>query len=502
MAGARSRFLLLPLNLLVVSFAGCVGGGAQADEEQADGAPRSTLEQSIEDAPPTASVAEGAGAIQGVVFNENQAPLRGAFVALLGTDNSTETDKLGRFAFSNLAPRAYTLRVDASGYQSLEQGVDVVEGRVTNVTITLASLGSEGAGFREHLHDFWAGETEKVLFDSVLSWERTITQGHTEMCAASISVSSGGRTCNILPVPIPDGTIVWPGTALLRITINWQRRDFVREVDFQYQPASEIRFRTGLLIKPAETKEIPVELAMTDHGHQKFTLWAFRVYAQPKIADAANVGQPDLNRNIVGDVSVKILAVKGVVPGEPAHVRFWKDGDRIVLVEKEEHKVNGLSFPNNRNPKQESCLAYSNCFTLPKGVIVPPGTTGLDVRLEYRPGTAAADPIFSEKALSFRTAAIRPSTATFDSLRVENPTAATKGKVEYSLKLDPKETDAFYQTRSLWLFLLANRGKERSPDFVNECFDYVATICGGAYFTLHVEAVNENWDAMRAAGQV
>ena len=79
-----------------------------------------------------------------------------------------------------------------------------------------------------------------------------------------------------------------------------------------------------------------------------------------------------------------------------------------------------------------------------------------------------------------------------EDLRVEEPAEIETGRTYYEFEVDKQEVDAFYQKRSLWLFLLANEGDERDERFVEDCFNYVAG-CGGSHYTLTVVARNDDW---------
>lgn len=85
----------------------------------------------------SALLAPGAGLMVGSVQDEAGQPLVGVHVALLGTSQAGLTNDLGSFQFLNLAAGRYELRVDATGFESIQQSIDVRQVRVTEVRVTL-----------------------------------------------------------------------------------------------------------------------------------------------------------------------------------------------------------------------------------------------------------------------------------------------------------------------------------------------------------------------------
>lgn len=110
-------------------FAGCVEGGAASEEP--------TSSSSIME--PSELLTEGAGAITGTVVDEETAPIVGALIGLDAT-LSTTTDEAGQFSFKSVPPGAHELQVQALGYSSIGRAVDVVEGEVVQLLLTVTAL--------------------------------------------------------------------------------------------------------------------------------------------------------------------------------------------------------------------------------------------------------------------------------------------------------------------------------------------------------------------------
>jgi hypothetical protein len=117
------------LALLVVAFAGCVGGEGKS-------APPATAP--IQAPPPEFS--EETGAIDGQVTDDEGLPITGAEVAIIGGAASTFTAADGRFTLSNVAPGKQTLAAQKLGYESASRIVEVLVGDVVTVSLTLVPL--------------------------------------------------------------------------------------------------------------------------------------------------------------------------------------------------------------------------------------------------------------------------------------------------------------------------------------------------------------------------
>lgn len=136
--------------LASATFAGCV-----ADSEGAE--PQST-EVSVNAGP--AAFDETTGAIEGTVTSEDLAPIPGAVVGILGSDNQTTTDDTGRFVFSKIAPGSYDLAATALGFGSQGKSVAVEAGAVTPVQFVLGAVRSDAP--------FMQMDTRKVTMQALM----------------------------------------------------------------------------------------------------------------------------------------------------------------------------------------------------------------------------------------------------------------------------------------------------------------------------------------------
>lgn len=113
--------------------AGCVGD-AGAKVSQASAGPSGAAVHE-----PGALLADGGGAITGTVVDEETAPVVGALIGLDATQ-STTTDDAGRFSFKAVPPGSHEVQVQALGYASIGRAVDVIEGEIVQLTLTIAAL--------------------------------------------------------------------------------------------------------------------------------------------------------------------------------------------------------------------------------------------------------------------------------------------------------------------------------------------------------------------------
>lgn len=503
---------LLATLLTASLLSGCLGGSSRGAPRPGDGSgPRSV------EAPGGDLLLEpGRGAIVGFVLNAEGAWIAGAHVLVVGGP-FTSADAQGRFVFRNLDPARHVLRASADAYRALEQEVVVESDLVTNVDLVLQSSLDLGPNSREHFHDFWQDATEKPLYSGDVEWPAGILDGAREstLCAGRTTGAGAGaakgdpKGCAAeFFLGDLDGDnleeIVWPGTGAIDVTVTWKAQPWVKHVLFQYQSANGTHLFSGAELQSGESHTIVLERNMTDHGHQAFSVWRFRIRADLEPVDGVPLlVQNDLIRLLVGPFHVEMTAHRGTLHPEPPHPRFWAQGPRIPLTDGLLHLVE----EGPRIERDATQLTDSNesiGFLLPAGKIVPPGTTQLEATLEYWSDTPGVDldGVWSKKTLAFRPAATHPRQATLNGLRADDPverqdpSGGSHGRLVWHLPVEGREADVFYQTGSLWLFLLANEGEEHADTFTNECGGGLATggvVCAGMHYRLSATAINDRW---------
>jgi hypothetical protein len=127
-----------PVSLLILAllFGGCVGSGP--------GAGPTTPPVETE-----ATVDATTGGIEGLVTDDELAPIGSAEVALVGGAGSVRTDAGGKFAFSKLEPGEHTVVVNRLGYFSKSVRTTVVAGEVSRVDVVIQQIPVAEPGFDE-----------------------------------------------------------------------------------------------------------------------------------------------------------------------------------------------------------------------------------------------------------------------------------------------------------------------------------------------------------------
>jgi hypothetical protein len=121
--------LLATASLMAVLLAGCSGGSD--DAPSTDDLTLGPLES-------------GKGAISGLLINDVFRPVPGGLVLIQELGLTATTDTSGQFAFVDLEPGSYLLRVQADGHESAPQSVEVAEGEYAEVEVIARRVSSEG----------------------------------------------------------------------------------------------------------------------------------------------------------------------------------------------------------------------------------------------------------------------------------------------------------------------------------------------------------------------
>jgi hypothetical protein len=117
----RGAWALAVALLVSAAAAGCV---KEASGAAGDGKPR-------------ASFTEETGGVEGIVTDDEAVPVAGAFLQVIGTNRTANSTMDGAFAFDDLAPAQYLMKVKATGYVDKQVGFTVPVGNVTTLTVRL-----------------------------------------------------------------------------------------------------------------------------------------------------------------------------------------------------------------------------------------------------------------------------------------------------------------------------------------------------------------------------
>jgi len=170
------------------------------------------------------------GTVTGIVFDAlSGAPLQGANVTVLELDLAVATDENGTYQLS-VPPGTYTLRAEATGYQSAETTVSVDEAEIVVVNFPLYPLGNGtlygyvyNAADNTPLQDavvytYVGGELVYNVTDSTGYYELSLPAGSYLVRAFKLGFSESNATVTIAPLasvqqdfylqPIPPTVVV------------------------------------------------------------------------------------------------------------------------------------------------------------------------------------------------------------------------------------------------------------------------------------------------------
>lgn len=412
---------------------------------------------------PGLEVAEKLGAVRGKVVNDQGLPIKGARTSLLTTDFFADTNETGGFLFVNVSTGAWTLRVQANGFQPHEQKITVEAAKVTDRVIQLLPDQTAGAGYVPHIHDYWGEKDTYLLMDQAIDFAANDQGGPWP--DAYYTVTTGVMRPNLWwptdawPIPIletPDGgpPIVIPGTAKMDVTFRWDEATMVMD-DLglcYYSPAEDAERQCFDPAPSGTTFSIDVTPDMADSGHQRFSMWQLTAW-RTDVRDASDHSPAAT----LGSVDVEILLTKGDIYLEPPHEVFWADTDTLVL------------RSTNDTYTRNTCAVACNprpVLGLDDGKIVPPGTDRMRVTLAWEFGGVPADAINPDYALTFRTGDMNPQTTfypQFMTMEATDGSRADQFKV-YEFEVPTEWTDAFYQQRSNWQFGIYNADFEPNDE--------------------------------------
>lgn len=311
---------------------------------------------------------------------------------------------------------------------------------------------------RGHVHDYWDNKDHKVLLDGPLPLtiahvhllDEPPREQHSHGCDESLTSESQGGTTKF---GLPPGNIVPPGTRSLEVEAAWDVAA-VTGVRLMYRPPMQEQPHYGddhhhLLedyqdagrIENGGSVEIPIELNMTDLGHDFQSRWAFFLCAD-------NEGDPAVAQ---GEVGVTIIAhrIEGELPLDAPHPYHWEKSNRLPLGE---IIWNGESLSALKHAEKGW-----HRFTFHHGAIVPPFTRHVEV-LAWLNGTSdtqSAAPI--DLLLYYRDAT--EADWVYETVQASN---GGDGSLRFTIQVaDNDMTDSYYSHVSHWDIWLRIVSKER-----------------------------------------
>lgn len=430
--------------------AGCTGSSSDFDALDPEAEPGDPVE--VE---PGLVVTTTTGAVRGKVIDDAGLAVPQARASLVGTNHFADTNQSGGFLFVNVSAGDHRLVVQASNFRPYESTVAVEPANVTSVEVILIPAESRGAGYRPHVHDFWGERTEHVMMDEPVDLTHPGSNQLVpiyEQLRMMFYYPNIGSDIQIFPPDLADGTpnLVYPGTAEMQVTLRWEETDTtLDEVAFSYRSRA-----SGDVVElephpSAETWFIPVTQEMADTGHQQASLWEFWIEWPNSVTGDTNNWEPGAN---LGEIDVHILIVKGeTIPPEPPHPNFWEDNDTIELPLMEM----SYQYETGRHVPQ------SSHFVPPSESIVPPGTATMRMVFTWQTsGATSGTQLEDEFTLLWRPANKDWRDMHISEYHRAEPVETGDHMKVFEVPVEPQQTDAFYQTRSLWSWVPAKVGAE------------------------------------------
>jgi hypothetical protein len=475
-ARVDGAFLCFAAGLIVV-LSGCTSPAASSSKDAADDG-GSIVATTGRDA--RVVVGEKTGAVVGSIHDDIGVAVSTAHV-VLARDIEAYSNRTGSFALSNVTAGTYTVRVEHPDYRTTEEPITIHAGEVTHLEVTLVPRVNAGAGYRPHLHDYWADRREVPVIDKSFDWHepydragpeaQTFSRVYDQVTQTEVNpcIFQGKPYFNNRFIWFDDGAqLVWAGTSKIVVKLDWTQSDYSGDslaIAWKTPVSNDWQMIDPMIKKGAEAT-IEVASNESDSSHQAFTLWQFVLCINN--STSGTIGVAPVTGSI--HVSMKIVRGREIMP-EPPHPYFWANGTTFSALP---NSWNNFTMSNNGYTLGRSAWGSGNAaFAVApppkdKGLrIVPPGTKELHVHLEWKYSLPSGTKAWS---LTYRPANVHPySSADPATLKVIAP--ANKGPTsrDYVIPVGAAETDAFYQHVTNWLFFLNYEGEESDWKWVEDC---------------------------------
>lgn len=426
-------------------------------------------------------VANGTGAIVGEVLNDAGFGLPGAHVSLLGTDNGTTTNQTGWFQIAGVAPGKRTLRAEMRDYRAAESEVEIKAGAAIRVTVTMVPAVDGDAGYRPHVHDYWAGRREVAVLDMDRDFyvgfggiagqaQRAIDVVQYSLAVSCVLTDGKGVNAAASPVYFAEANqLVWPGTSKITFRPTWTQTAYTGSaIALAWKPANGTMYTLSGPIRSGDTFAIPVEPPMADAAHQMFTLWEFYICTFGK--GETSVTSSPSPRIFSGQIHLTMTIVNGgSLMVDPPHPRFWQNGSRVAVINGSKTMTCVPNPGNCYGPALTARPRYPATFVWSPGTagLVPPGTKYVYANLTWTASTGGpTKPLSVTMSPANIPAQGKRGTTGYKLGELVGQSLASRS---YRLELVAGEADSYYQRVSNWAFLWGYEGQESTPEFSPPC---------------------------------
>lgn len=447
------RIVVVVAGLLIVgALGGCLGSGAKDSSGPGPGRDASRATASTSYVKDDSLGEKGRGGIQGSVKNEYGSAVKAAHVSLMGTTNFTDSDAAGRFAFSDLLPAKYPIRVDAKGYAPYDGQVDVEAGQIAIVDILLARLSDPNAtvyvGYA-HKHDWWGDDTSYVIMD------KDIQTGPGGVCAGAVTFpcNGGAQFVDFYSSDNPNErpNNVWPGTGKMEIHVKGLTK-VIQPFYIQVQgPKGSYTWAKNQYLVSKEDQKITLgplfDENNTDPPHFRSSGWKFRLWSASPAS--AFIGPMHWTITIFRDVGREL-------PVDEPHPDYWRGETRKLLIEtsvavdcaKPARAANPPTTCTGYGTGPSGLVASTDPYKIPKDRTITTDTGRMVVTLKWTNSETALahkpaiEFCAADQACAYTSAIWRPAAVTKD--------GATERVFDFEVR--PEWWDSPYVNTTRWAF--------------------------------------------------
>ncbi|MBI2077780.1 MAG: hypothetical protein HYT80_05325 [Euryarchaeota archaeon] len=187
---------------------------------------------------------------------------------------------------------------------------------------------------RAHVHDYWAGEFEKRIFDA----DFTFQLPHV---GSSCDSGANGKSC--LPVRPDEGTMIIPGTRWINATVTWTSSDSApgKTVYLGWSAADHRTSGQFPDVKSGSILSIPVNESLTDLPHARTTRWSFLLLLEGRAGAVS------------GHISLTIARPEGPLPLAPAHPHLWGFNRSLTALDESGRLCAGVCPSGGKMPRNQ-----------------------------------------------------------------------------------------------------------------------------------------------------
>ncbi len=282
-----------------------------------------------------------------------------------------------------------------------------------------------------HVHDYWGGS--QVL--DVLDAERT-----QEWLA-------NGGSYSLVTFRPPADSVVPLGTAEVHITTTWQdlRQGTYGQPELWVTTAADSEPRRLGQVQSGDTVVFQNDNNWSDLPHQRLSAWQFHLaLPSPPETGGAPAGADQLKTYHVR-AEMKVQAVRGLeIPPFPGHPDHWQNETHLPIAFTERGTLFWLRAP----PQCGYCSGGLREVTPMDGAIVPPGTSHVEVTLEFDQDTPTGITVLYHGADTREW-----KQAPLDEENSSTSGLGKSGTKRFIIPVD-RDMDGPYAQQSLWEFYL------------------------------------------------